>query len=131
MRLRTILMFSNGDQHILNRMNEALNLVGYQHLYEESDGDKMPEDLRSIRRLRGSSGDYADLARVEAYIVRRAAELNERADKDVIFPDPKVNAMFADGVRSTARLALRKWREFRDLIEEDLSETSERVFEAV
>ena len=117
MKIQTMIMLGSEERHILKLVEESLNLVGWHR----ERNDDLPE-IKAARRLRSDQFSMNDVALVGKYIQRKADEILARANEGGIFSDPKTDATFIEGMRSTAALALRKWSDFHDQLHEYLHE---------
>jgi hypothetical protein len=128
MKVQEMIMLESDEKHIIKDFEEALNLIGWHRERDIESGPnykdmtteqrQLHDEIKSCRRIRSDQFSMEDVERASRYIKRKADELMQRANAGDVFTDPKIDAVFSDGVRSGAQLALRKLKSFRDYLDE-------------
>ncbi|MER8809272.1 hypothetical protein [Mesorhizobium australicum] len=113
MKIETKLRIERGDLCVVGRLDEAFNLAGH----ELPDADQKP-----FGRIRGNDFGMEDAERTVARIHSRSAQMLKQAETVDVFKDPTIQAIWADGQRMAARLAVRKADEFMSALSEDVRE---------
>lgn len=131
MKIQTMIMLGGGEKYIINRLNEALNLVGWHEDRNREfpalndmtkDEQRLYDEIKALRRVRSDQFSMQDVKLSERYIRRKAAELVEKADAGGVFGDAKLDSIHSDGVRSSAQLGLRRLQSFLDQLQEYIDE---------
>ncbi|TPI18878.1 hypothetical protein [Mesorhizobium sp. B4-1-1] len=116
MRVETKLRIERGDLCVADRLDEAFNLV---------TGHELPEaDQKPFGRIRGNDFGMMDAERAVAIVHSRSAQLLKQAETADVFKDTALQAVWADGQRMAARLAVRKADEFMSALRDDLREAT-------
>jgi hypothetical protein len=134
MKIQTTIMLDGNEKHILKFFQEALNLIGWQdddtvalrnttaknldHLTAE--GQKVWHDMKAIRKIRPCLQAQPPC---DGYTILHDEHLPTRIGRvGGVFADQQTDKGFCDGVRSSARLAIRQLDNFLDGLKEAMSD---------
>ncbi|TPI57445.1 hypothetical protein FJ417_21985 [Mesorhizobium sp. B3-1-7] len=116
MKVETKLRIERGDVCVADKLDEAFNLV---------TGHELPEaDQKPFGRIRGNDFGMEDAERAVAIVHSRSAQMLKQADTADVFKDPALQAIWAEGQRMAARLAVRKADEFMSALRDDVREAT-------
>lgn len=135
MKIQTMIMLGHEGPPVLRHLESAMNLVGareemarFGNMRTNEIADLPPGDLirfheiKSLRRMLGDQFSNDDVQNGETLIRRLAQDLIAKADAGGVFLDPKLDAVFSDGVRSNSTLALRELDTFLTRLRELINE---------
>lgn len=127
MKVIQMLRFEREDMALPRYHETVYNLLGIRFLPDDIDerGRPIPHPWhKPFMALRGNQATLEDIAAITRVVKERADELRHEAETVKPFCDERTNALYADGLRSTAMLAEREWATFLSHLEDDLAQAA-------
>lgn len=117
MNVQVMINLNSTDLARSEKLFHAFNLVGGRDAFSEYA-------QKAWGRIKSNQFSWQDVRVFERAMRARITQLRESADKDVVFLDPQVNKVWADGVKSSADLAERNLNEFIEDLKDDWQNAS-------
>lgn len=112
MKIITRFRIESGDTTRLDHMDAAMRLVG-------GPAQMTEEQAKVFGRIRANEFGVSDVQQAFKIITERAAAMRHQADTSQVFTDAVLQRTWADGVRSSAHLAVRQAKQFMSDLRDD------------